>query len=493
MISLRSTCLFAAMALAPCLSLGSPLVASEIGGEWRASVPVPGQVEFHPLEMVLTPDGDHLTAQLRVASETFTLKGSLDRVSSSGKLSGTLRGTPVQLECTLRQGELIGSIHLGGGPIPIHARRPGPALDEVEPLEVDFDVERPETITLNGLPLELGEEISELIHAEMGRMKAVGVSAAFVLDGEVVDLRSFGWEDFAERIPADGDTMYRWASIAKPVTAVAALQLVAAGKLDLDQDIRKYVPEFPEKRWPITARHLLLNQSGVVHYAQMRIRTPKEYTREHPWTDRIISLDMFNESPLLFEPGTRYHYSTPGFVLLGAVIERAGGQPFEEQVIQRICQPLGMSTMQPDVLWKEIPHRTEGYERLGNGAVAVCGDDNISWKLPAGGWTSNVRDLGWFGVGLMDSTLLNDELRAEMCTAGTLADGKATTYGYGLGIREVDGRKLLVHSGGQLRTSTFLIVDPDNQTAVALMCNTGGARMQDLALSCLTLLNDRDD
>jgi CubicO group peptidase (beta-lactamase class C family) len=275
--------------------------------------------------------------------------------------------------------------------------------------------------------------------------------------------------------------MYRWASIAKPLTAVAALQLVERGELDLDRDVRELVPEFPSKAYVFSSRQLLCHQAGIVHYQHMGIRTLRDYEVEHPWADPILRLDMFNERELLFEPGTAYSYTTPGFVLLGAVVERAGEGTYVEQVSARICRPLGMTTMQPDYEWVEIPHRARGYVRDGEGRVVDSGSDDISWKLPAGGWISTVGDLARFGAGLAGDELLELETREAMWTRQTTADGSVTGYGLGIGVGDLGGLRTVSHSGGQKKASTFLLVCPERDAAVAVMCNTEGIRLAQLA------------
>ncbi len=354
---------------------------------------------------------------------------------------------------------------------------------------VDFAKERPEVLTLDGLPDEFAQQARLWIVDAVESGDIVGLSAAFVVAGEVADVRSFGWEDYHEDVPASDTTMYRWASISKPLTAVAALQLVARGALDLDRDVRAYVPEWPEKAHVITARKLLCHQAGVVHY-DMRPRTLRTYDTAHPWADAILRLDMFNESDVKFEPGTRYAYSTPGFVLLGAVVERAGAQSFVEQVTARTCAPLGMTTMQPDYQWVDIAHRATGYQRDGD-AIVRSDDDNIAWKLPAGGWVSSVTDLARFGAGLIGGDILTEESRALMWEEQRLADGRGTGKGLGIGVGTVGGERAVFHSGGQNKASTYLVCAPERRLAVALMCNTQGISLRGLAERLLAAMIER--
>jgi len=461
-------------------------------GRWVFEMPAPGVVELEQVALVLELGGGEgqwtVSGTVETGDGPTAVAGGWD--PGTGHMSlvaarGDVRGL---FELDLAGERLVGTLQISGAEIPVEAARGAPS--ETAPLEVDFSVPRPEVVTQAGLPEELAQALSRSVRAVVEAERVVGLSVAVVRAGELVDVRSFGWEDFGARVPATGETMYRWASISKPLTAVAALQLVESGRLDLDRDVRAYVPEFPEKAHAFTSRHLLSHQAGIVHYRDMGIRTLREYEVEHPWADPILRLDMFNERELLFEPGTAYSYTTPGFVLLGAVVERAGEGSYVEQVNERICRPLGMASMRPDYEWVAIPHRARGYERKGEGRVVDSGTDDISWKLPAGGWISTAGDLARFGAGLAGSELLQPQTREDMWTRQATADGTVTGYGLGIGVGELDGRLVVSHSGGQKKASTFLLVAPGRGTAVALMGNTEGAELARLARELIELVGD---
>jgi len=319
------------------------------------------------------------------------------------------------------------------------------------------------------------------LRAEFDAQGLVGLAAAVVRDGTVAHELYFGHADRAADIPVDARTMFRWASISKPVTAVAALQLVLAEKLDLDRDVRTYVPEFPLKPWPITARQLLCHQSGVVHYLNGKVvRTQATYDREHPFEDTVLALDQFKESDLVAEPGTTFAYTTHGYMLLGAVVQRAGGERFADQVQRRIAEPAGMTTFQPDYQWVDIPHRAVGYRRLGEASVPTTNTD-VSWKLPGGGYVSNVGDLARFAAALMGDTLLPAETREKMWTNQATRDGKRGGYGLGFGVSTVEGERRVAHSGSQEKTRTLMQLFPKERVAVVLMTNSEWAKLDPVA------------
>jgi len=470
------------------LTLALPAQAQDVSGRWEGELPFSGVIELQPFALELTVTGEEVRGSFFFVGQELPVAGGCD--AATGELDLTLDDyeDSGEFDLVLRDGEITGTFtHTRIGSARFRAARPD---DEPEPerLVVDFSKERPENLTLASFPEGVGGDIRDSIVSEMDRSRVVGLSVAVVFEGELSELGGLGWENHHADTPATNATRYRWASISKPVTAMAVLQLFEAGRLELDADVREYVPEFPDLGAVVTPRHLLCHQAGIVHYRHMRMRTLRDYDHPHPWTDAIIALDMFKESPLLFEPGSRYSYTTPGYVLLGAVIEKAGHGTYVEQVQGRICKPLGMTTMEPDRQWGEpIPHRARGYHQEGDEWID-SGDNNISWKLAAGGWISTVGDLARFGQGLMGPDMLSVETQLAMWEPQVTSSGEKTTYGLGVGVGHLDEALTVSHSGGQRKTSTYLLCAPEYGTAVALMCNTSGTPLGGLAEEIMTLL-----
>jgi len=375
--------------------------------------------------------------------------------------------------------------------LPFTAKRVRESVAKDLVIEADLSVERPLTVDRDDLPELLTSELQKILADWVRRERVVGVSAAYIYDFEVRGIHSVGWENYARRKPATQNTRYRWASISKSVAAVAALQLHETGALDLGRDIRKFVPEFPEKKWVVTAENLLSHQGGIVHYQHGPIRTEREYGDPNPFRDSILALDMFRESPLLHEPGSKYSYSTHGYSLLGAVVERAGKRSFREQVRLRIVERLGLKTLQPDYHQSEsIPNQTTGYVSIKTGRTIDSGDSNVAWKLAGGGFISNVEDLALFGLGLMEDGLLRPETRAAMFLARPTSSGAKTNYGWGVQPRRVKGYDTVGHGGSQRKTRTYLRFVPEIGLGVAVMCNTEGTDIEDLANKSLAAMLD---
>ncbi|MEM7457220.1 MAG: serine hydrolase domain-containing protein, partial [Planctomycetota bacterium] len=211
---------------------------------------------------------------------------------------------------------------------------------------------------------------------------------------------------------------------------------------------------------------------GIVHYRNGRvIRTEREYETDNPFESVILALDTFKESPLVSVPGESYNYTTHGFILLSAVVERAAGMPFAEFVDQRIAEPLGMESFQPDYQWNEIPDRAIGYRRISS-RVSQSSDTDVSWKLGGGGYISNIDDLSTFAEGMAARKLLTAESFELIWQSQVPADGNDPGYGLGFGVTEANGELLVSHSGAQEKTRTMMIVLPDSGTTIVAMTNS---------------------
>ncbi|MFO0846542.1 MAG: serine hydrolase domain-containing protein [Gemmataceae bacterium] len=321
------------------------------------------------------------------------------------------------------------------------------------------------------LPPDRGRALDRAVLAELARQDAVGLAVGVVEGGEVVYVSGFGYADRDLSEPVTPGTLFRWASCSKPLTAVAAMQLVDGRKLDLDADVRTLVPEFPDKGVRITPRQLLCHQGGIVHYTNGRVvRTKREYPMPYPYRDVVLALDKFKESPLVARPGERYSYTTHGYVLLSAVVERAGQQPFADQVRDRIARPLGMTTLRPDYQWEDISGRAKGYRKV-RGEIVPSLDADVSWKLGGGGYLSSVKDFARFARGLLRRELLSEKAEAVVWAPQRLAGGQPTTYGLGFNVDGAGEGLRVAHSGAQEKTRTRMVLYPRRHSAVVVMTN----------------------
>ncbi|MGD9347270.1 MAG: serine hydrolase [Candidatus Aminicenantes bacterium] len=294
--------------------------------------------------------------------------------------------------------------------------------------------------------------------------KVPGLSVGFLKDG-VVWVEGFGYSDLENSVPAKPESAYRLASITKTITAMAILQLVEKGKIDLDDEVQRYVPYFPKKKWPITIRQLLGHIGGVSHYNNYEI---EGHIKTHKDTREAIAI--FQDFPLVAEPGTRYNYSTYGYNLLGAVIESASGQSYGSYIKQHIFDPLGMSNSRLDDPVDIIPNRVRGYRQV-QGQIKNSEYIDISSRFAGGGTRSTVVDLLKYAIGILDRKLLQTETYRKMFTPMILKNGKYTTYGMGWNVRPMNGHFRIHHGGSQAETKTFLLIFPTERFAVAVASN----------------------
>ena len=335
---------------------------------------------------------------------------------------------------------------------------------------------------------------------EMKQQELVGLAVGVIQNGRVEYLKGYGWADREKQTPVTRQTLFRWASISKSLTGVTAMQLWERGQLELGADVRRYVLEFPAKPAPISVRHLLCHQGGIVHYSNGPVVvTVRGYKQANPFESVVLALDTFKRSPVINAPGEKYAYTTHGFILLSAAVERAGKQAFALQVRDRIAKPLGMTTLQPDYQWKRIPNRAVGYRKQ-DGKVVVSTDTDVSWKLAGGGFISNIDDLAKFANGLLNHRLVKPTTRAKMWTQQKTNDGQLTGYGLGFSFKQYEkgelsswkaGRTAVVlvgHSGAQEKTRTHMILWPAQKMAVVAMTNSEHANINKLTGRLLSIL-----
>jgi serine beta-lactamase-like protein LACTB len=327
------------------------------------------------------------------------------------------------------------------------------------------------------LPAEKVKQIEALVGAEMAKQRIPGLTVAVVSGRQVRWTSGFGSQDIENNVPAKAATVYRLGSISKPITAVAVMLLYERGRINLDAPVQKYCPAFPEKQWPVTTRQLLGHLSGVRHY-----KSDEEFNSTRFYASVTEGLGMFKDDPLLFEPGTKYSYSTHGYSVLGCVVEGASGQKFADFVSENVFKPAAMEHMRVDSVADIIPNRAQGYRLTDKGVLTNSPLADNSYKVPGGGFVSTVEDLARFAVALQTDRLLKHETLELMFTPQKLKDGKETSYGLGWNVaRRPTGARAIGHSGAQQRVSTFLHMQPDQGLAVVIMSNLEGSRLGDLA------------
>ncbi len=321
------------------------------------------------------------------------------------------------------------------------------------------------------------------ISSFMSRQNIPAISVAIARDNQIIFVAGYGIADLENFVPVKPATVFRIASMSKPITAVAAMQLVEKGKLDLDAPVQKYVPSFPVKQYPITTRQVLAHLSGVRYYKS------GEGERTERYNSLTEALSIFKDDPLEFEPGTRFLYTTYGYTLLGAVIEGASGMPFEAYLRENVFKPAGMVRTRSDDVFAIIPNRARGYRPIvppqfdGNYRNANLMDS--SYKLPGGGLLSTPEDMARFAIAVLNGTLIKPETFAEMSQNQKTRDGRETGYGYGWYVGAAAGfagdPESVSHGGVQPGFTSDLVLLPKKKMAVVVLANLEGGARLDLA------------
>ncbi len=311
--------------------------------------------------------------------------------------------------------------------------------------------------------------------------KIPGLSVGFYI-GDFEWTSGFGFADLENRVQATENSSYRLASNTKSMTALAALQLAEKGKIDLDGDVRKYVPYFPAKKYSFSTRQLMGHLAGISHYrnydAEGHIKVHKD-TRE--------SLDIFDDFDLIAEPGSQYNYSSYGYNLLGAVVEVAAKQPFGDYLEQHIWNPLGMDQTCMDSPEEIIPNRVTGY-RLNFGNLEISEYVDMSSRFAAGGTRSTVIDLLKYARGIYDGKILSQAGLEMMETSMQTTGGYYTDYGMGWRLTPTNGHFIAMHTGSQQETKTILIRIPREDAAIAMAFNLEDANQGSYAYYLFQLL-----
>jgi CubicO group peptidase (beta-lactamase class C family) len=300
--------------------------------------------------------------------------------------------------------------------------------------------------------------------------RAPGLSVGFMKDSTIWT-KGYGYADLENKVPAKPESAYRLASITKTITAIAVLQLVEEGKMDLDAEVQAYVPYFPKKKWPVTVRHVLGHLGGISHYKNYAL---EGRIKVHKNTKQALAI--FQDFDLVAEPGTKYSYSSYGYNLLGACIEGASGMNYGDYIEKHIFGPLGMTDSRIDDPIDLIPNRVSGY-RIVDGKLKNSEYVDISSRFAGGGTRSTVRDLLKYAAGIIEGKLLEEDTSRQMFTSMAIREGKLTGYGMGWRVMPWRGHFQVGHGGSQPETRTQIIIFPKENFAVSIASNLEGVNL----------------
>lgn len=280
---------------------------------------------------------------------------------------------------------------------------------------------------------------------------------------QVIFSKGYGFANLEWEVPNSAVTKFRLGSITKQFTAASMLLLEERGKLDLNDPVKKYMPDAPAAWDKITIFNLLTHTSGIPNFTGF-----PDYRKLEPFPATAEELvARFRDKPLDFEPGTKWSYSNSGYVLLTYLLEKITGASYEKFVRENIFAPLGMKDSGYDSNSAVIPHRASGYSPGKNG-LENAGFIHMSIPQGAGALYSTTGDLWKWEQGLFGGKLLQPASLAKMTTPFK------NDYAFGLGVRTVNGRKVIDHGGGIEGFNTMLAYYPEDKLTVVVLANVNG-------------------
>jgi CubicO group peptidase (beta-lactamase class C family) len=285
-------------------------------------------------------------------------------------------------------------------------------------------------------------------------------------DGAFQHCKAYGLANVEWENPITPDTVFAIASLTKQFTAVAIMMLKERGLVSLDSPLQTWLPDFPTDGRRVTLRHLLNHTSGLTSYE--RFPNYREISRLHLSLADV--LERMKGHPFEFEPGERYLYNNSGYVLLGAIIERASGLKYRDFLAREIFDPLGMSRTL--YLFDEtvVPCRAAGYQNSPDGIRNGFYVSPTHYHA-AGGLGSTVRDLARWDRAVRGNMLISAESFAEMLRPTVLTDGSEYPYGYGWGTATYLGRRIYHHTGGRSGFAAHMLHLRDEDLTLILLSN----------------------
>jgi CubicO group peptidase (beta-lactamase class C family) len=332
---------------------------------------------------------------------------------------------------------------------------------------------------------DLRQRTDELF-APWTRSDSPGCALATTQDGRIVLERGYGMADLEQGVAIRPDTVFNMASVSKQFTTMAILLLAEGGKLSLDDDVRKYMPELRNYGKTITIRQLGNHTSGLRDYPELLALGGWNWVDDVP-TARALDV-ITRQKQLNFAPGSKYTYSNTGYFLLAQIVRQVSGQSLGEFAGERIFKPLNMlHTRFYDDRRMIVKNRAVGHSRDDDGTVRA-------WRptyevVGDGGLLTTVQDMAIWERNFIEPRLGRNPqaLVAQLTEPGRLNDASNVAYGFGLELGDYRGLHTVYHGGGIPGYATFMLRFPDQRFSVQVLCNQGGLPARNLAYSVADL------
>jgi D-alanyl-D-alanine carboxypeptidase len=310
--------------------------------------------------------------------------------------------------------------------------------------------------------------VDAIVNTAIAQQGLPGITIALAKNGTMLYAKAYGVSNVATHLATQTNTIFQIGSITKQFTAAVIMKLQEQGKLQVDDPLNNYLPEY---KFPsaITLRRLLTHTSGLADYTT--------FPAYQGWATNGVSettlLTAVSQASLLFQPGTQWSYSNSNYFALGAVIEKITGESYEANLEQYIFQPLGLTSTYYSL--PPLPQAAIGYTTGATGFVPALVVDR-SAPFSAGALSSNIDDLVAWDRALIGGKVVSSASFKEMTTAipQTVGNG-SVSYGFGLELGAFNGRPTISHGGGINGFSAYTEVILDSGFAVEALINKDGA------------------
>jgi CubicO group peptidase (beta-lactamase class C family) len=308
----------------------------------------------------------------------------------------------------------------------------------------------------------------DALFANWNKPDSPGCALVVIKDGHAIYKRGYGSASLDYGTPISAHSVFNIGSASKQFTAASVALLAQQGKITLDEDIRKYLPELPQSPTRFTVRQLIYHTSGIREYSHLMQLAG---IRFQDASDKEVFETLARQREPNFEPGTEYSYSNSGYFLLAQIVKKASGKSLGEFANENIFKPLGMSSTRfYDDNTEVIKNRAVGYSQVPTGGFSV--ERTVFNHVGNGGLFTTIDDLAIWDRNFYENKLSGgQELIDRLLTQGSLNNGEKLNYVFGLDVEEYRGAKLFGHGGAYNGFNADMIRFPDQRFSVICLCN----------------------
>ncbi|MSQ46724.1 MAG: class A beta-lactamase-related serine hydrolase [Ignavibacteria bacterium] len=315
--------------------------------------------------------------------------------------------------------------------------------------------------------LKISDEIKKIL-AKYDFKNGPGISLAIMKDGETLYKKGFGIANLEYDIPITPKTSFHVASVSKQFTVFSILLLEQDGKLSIDDDIRKYLPEMPIYENKITIRNLANHTSGIRDESALNNLLGTSES-DLITNEQVVKL-ILNQKSLNFKPNDEFEYCNSGYGLLAEIVKRVSGKSFAEFTKSRIFEPLKMKNSQfiddAEIIVKNLAY---SYHKTNNIYYKTIMNNSI---LGSTGLTTTTEDLSLWAMNFEKKTIGNDAIFNKMKQKGRLNNGEIIPYGLGLENQVYKGLDVVFHGGGIADYGSRILMIPKHNFSIVFMCNS---------------------